>query len=152
MIVRMNRRMAAERSAGDLRAAVGDYFVDVHVELGATAGHPDVQRKHIVMLAGEDFVAGLDDQFVALIVEPLTIAIGDSGGLLQCRVGRDHLAGNQIFPDAEMFERTLSLSAPELVGRNFNDAKAVGLFPHLGHGYSPSFCDWILSARSLHLV
>jgi hypothetical protein len=42
--------------------------------------------------------------------------------------------GNQIFPDTEMFERTLGLSAPESVGRNFNDAEAVRLFPHLCHG------------------
>src|SRR5262249_24803056 len=50
------------------------------------------------------------------------------------RIGRDHLTGNQIFPDTKMFERTLGLSAPEFVGGNFNDAKAVGLFPHLSHG------------------
>jgi hypothetical protein len=40
-----------------------------------------------------------------------------------------------------MFERTLGLSAPEFVGGNFNDAEAVRLFPHLRHGYSPSFYD-----------
>jgi hypothetical protein len=40
-----------------------------------------------------------------------------------------------------MFERTLGLSAPEFVGGNFNDAEAVRLFPHLHHGYSPSFYD-----------
>src|SRR5262245_37369796 len=33
-----------------------------------------------------------------------------------------------------MFERTLGLSAPEFVGGDFNDAKAVRLFPHLSHG------------------
>jgi hypothetical protein len=60
----MDRRLAAERRAGELAAAVGDHLVDVHVELGAAAGHPDMQRKHVVMLAGEDFVAGLNDQLV----------------------------------------------------------------------------------------
>src|SRR5580700_8282016 len=97
------------------------------------------------MPAREDFVAGLDDQFVALIVEPFAIVVYDSGGFLQCRVGRDHLTRNQIFSDAEMFERTLGLSAPEFVGGNFNDAEAVRLFPHLRHGYSPSFCDWVFA-------
>jgi hypothetical protein len=43
-----------------------------------------------------------------------------------------------------MFKRTLGLSAPELVGGHFDDAKAVGLFPHLRHGYSPSFYDCVL--------
>src|SRR5262249_26327023 len=135
--------MAAKRRARGLAAPVGDHFIDVHVELGAAAGHPNMQGKHIVMLAGENFVAGLNDQFVALIVEPLAIVIGDSSGFLQCRIGRDHLTGNQIFPDTKMFERTLGLSAPEFVGGNFNDAKAVRLFPHLRHGYSPSFYDLI---------
>jgi hypothetical protein len=30
-----------------------------------------MQRKHVVVLAGEDFIAGLSDQFVSLIVKPL---------------------------------------------------------------------------------
>ena len=90
----MNRRVAAERSASELAAPVGDHFVDVHVELGAAARHPDMQGKHVVMLAGEDFVAGLNDQLVALIVEPLAVVVRDGGGFLQDRVGRDHFAGN----------------------------------------------------------
>ena len=140
----MHRRVAAERRAGKLAAAVGDHLVHVHVELGATARHPDMQGKHVVMLAGENFVAGLNDQFVALVVEPLAVVIGDGGGFLQGRVGRDHLAGNQILSDAEMLERALGLRAPELVGGNFDDAEAVRLFPHLRHGYSPSSYDWAL--------
>jgi hypothetical protein len=32
-----------------------------------------------------------------------------------------------------MFEGTLGLSAPELVGGYFNDAEAVSFFPHAGH-------------------
>jgi hypothetical protein len=98
-----------------------------------------MQRKHVVVLASKDFVANLDNQFVALIVEPLAVVIGNGGGLLQRSVGRNHLTGNQIFPDAKMLERTLGLGAPEFVGRNFNDAEAVGFFSHLRHGYAPSF-------------
>ena len=104
MIVGMNRRMATERRAGELAAAVGDHLVDVHVELRATARHPDMQRKHVVMLAGQDFVANLNNQFVALVVEPLAVVVGDWRRLSSGRIGRDHLAGNQIFPDTEMFE------------------------------------------------
>ena len=117
MIVGMNRRVAPKRRAGELAASVGDHFVDVHVELGAAARHPDMQGKHVVMLAGEDFVAGLHDQFVALIVKPFAVVVGDGGGLLQGRVGGDHLARNQILADAEVFERALGLSAPQLVCR-----------------------------------
>ena len=86
--------MAAERRAGDLAAPVRDHFIDVHVELGAAASHPNMQGKHIVMLAGEDFVAGLGDQFVALIVKPFTIAVGNGSSFLQRGVGRYHFTGN----------------------------------------------------------
>src|SRR6516162_1670095 len=43
-----------------------------------------------------------------------------------------------------MLERTLGLRTPELVRRHFNNAEAVGFFPHLRHGYSPSFYGWVL--------
>jgi hypothetical protein len=58
-------------------------------ELRAATGHPDVQRKHIVVLAGQDFIAGLDDQFVALIIEPVVVMVGDGTGFPQRRIGRD---------------------------------------------------------------
>ena len=58
--------LLAKRLAGKLGGAVGDHLVDVHVELGAAARHPHVQRKHVVMFAGEDFVADRDDQRIAV--------------------------------------------------------------------------------------
>ena len=38
------------------------------------------------MLAGKDFVADLNDQLVALVVEPLAGMVGFGGGFLQDRV------------------------------------------------------------------
>ena len=98
-----------------------------------------MQRKHVVMLAGEDFVAGLNDQFVSLIVEPLAGVVRGGGGLLQDGVGGDHLAGNQILADAEMLERALGLGAPQLVRRHLDHAEAVCFLSHLDHGISPKF-------------
>ena len=72
--------MAAERRTSDLSAAVRDHLINIHIELRAAAGHPDMQRKHVVVLASKDFVANLDNQFVALIVEPLAVVIGNGGG------------------------------------------------------------------------
>ena len=108
----MDRRVASKGSASELGAPIGDHFVDVHVELGAAARHPDVQGKHVVMLACQDLVTDLNDQLVALIVQPLAVMVRDGGGLLQCGVGRDHLAGNQVLADAEMLKRALGLGAP----------------------------------------
>src|SRR5882757_8195848 len=139
----MDRRMASKRSAGELATAVGDHLVDVHVELGAAAGHPDMQRKHVVMPASQDLVAGLNDQIAASIVKPLAVAVGDGGGFLQGGVGRDHFAGDQVLPDAEMLQRALGLSTPQLVGGYFNDAEAVSLFSHLSHVHSPGFASLV---------
>ncbi len=44
------------------------------------------------MLAREDLVADLNDQFVALVVEPLAGIIGIGGGFLQNGVRANHLA------------------------------------------------------------
>jgi hypothetical protein len=57
MVIRMYRPLAAKRRAGKLAAPVRDDLVDIHVELSAATGHPNVQRKHVVMFPGEDFVA-----------------------------------------------------------------------------------------------
>src|SRR5262249_21185210 len=136
---RMHRGVAPKRSARKLAATVGDHLVDVHVELGATSRHPDMQWKHVVVLPGEDFVAGLSDQFVTLIVEPLARVVCSSGGLLQDRVGGDHFAGDQIRADAEMLEGALGLRTPELVRRHLDHAEAVSLLSHAGHMISPRF-------------
>jgi hypothetical protein len=137
VIVGMNGRLAPERRAGELGAAVGDHFVDVHVELGAAPRHPNVQGKHVVVLPGEDFVAHLNDQFIAPIVEPLARMVGGGGGFLQNGVGGDHFGRNQIPADAEMLERALGLRAPQLVRRHLDHAEAVALFSRLSHRISP---------------
>src|SRR5208283_798531 len=137
MVVGMDRRVASKRSASELATPVGDHFVDVHVELGAAARHPDVQGKHVVMLACQDFITGLNDQLVVVIVQSLAVTVRDCGGLLQSGVGCDHFAGNQVFADAEMLKRALGLGAPKLVGGYVNDAETVGLFSGVGHVNSP---------------
>src|SRR6516164_145455 len=100
-----------------------------------------MQREHVVVLTCQDFIAGLDDQFISGVVQPSARTVGGRGALLQDRIARDHFAGDQIRADGKMLKRTLGLSAPELVGRHFDDAEAVRLFSHLGHGYFPFFCE-----------
>ena len=42
----------------------------------------------------------------------VAVAVCNGGGFLQGGVCGDHFSGNQVLPDAEMFKRTLGLSAP----------------------------------------
>src|SRR5262245_24396701 len=135
----MNGCLTSERRTCELATTVRDHFVDVHIELGAAARHPHVQREHVMMLAGEDFVAHLNDQLVTLIVKPLAGMIGDGSGFLQGGVGGDHLAGNEIPANAEMLQRPLRLGAPQLVAWNLNHAEAVSLSSQAFHVVSPAF-------------
>src|SRR5580698_1318418 len=108
----MHWRLASEGRTGELTATIGDHFVHVHVELSTAARHPNVQWEHVSMLAGENFVAGLYDQFVPMVVEPFTFMVSYGRGLLQNGIGNDHFAGNQIRADTEMLKRPLRLCTP----------------------------------------
>src|SRR5215471_9835687 len=140
MVVGMNRCLTPERLASDLTAAVGDHLVYVHVELGAAAGHPHMQGEHVMMLASEDFVTGLSDEFVLLIAQALTGMVGCRGGFLQNGVSGDHFTRNQVLADAEMLERALCLRTPELIRWHFNHAQAICFLSHIAHSdFSLSF-------------
>ena len=104
VIVGVNRRLAAELCTGELTAPVRDDLVHVHVELRAAAGHPDVQREHVVMAAGEDLVARLNDELVGPGVESPARVVRVRGRLLQRCVRGDHLARDQVLPDAEVLQ------------------------------------------------
>jgi hypothetical protein len=71
--------------------------------------------KHVVVLAGEDFVAGLDDQFISPTVEPVVGMIGSGSGFFQRCVRSDHLARDEILADAEMLQRALRLRPPQFI-------------------------------------
>jgi hypothetical protein len=135
VVIRMNRCLGCDLRAGELTTAVRDHFVHVHVELRAAAGHPDVQRKHVVMLAGEYFVADPDDQLVTPVVEPIAGMVRIGGGLFQNGIRGDHLARHEVLADAEVLERALCLGSPKFVRRNLDLAKTVGFdakFSHTG--------------------
>ena len=89
------------------------------------------------MLTGQDLVAHLDDQLIALVVKPPVGAIGRGRRLFQDRVARDHLTRYQVFADAEMLQGALGLRAPQFVGRDLDNAKTVALFSNVGHLFTP---------------
>jgi hypothetical protein len=90
-----------------------------------------MKREHVVMLAGKNLVTSLDDELKPPVVETIPGMIGDRGRLLQRRVCGDHLARHEILADAEVFQGTLGLSAPEFIGRNVDFAEAIRLFPNV---------------------
>ena len=94
MVIGMDRRFAPQWRTGELAAAIGNYLIDVHIKLSSTPGHPHMQREHIVMLTGQDFIARFDDQLVALIIEAFAVVVRNGSGFLQGCVGSDHLPRN----------------------------------------------------------
>src|SRR6202041_3565363 len=133
VIIGMNRRLAPQRRAGNLATPIGDPLIHIHIELSAAAGHPYVQREHVVMLARKNLVADLHDQIVAFLFEPFARVVGVGGGFLQGGVGSDHFTRNQILADAEVLQRALGLRAPQLVSRNIYFAKAIGFLTNVRH-------------------
>ena len=125
MIVGVDRRLASKRCACELATPVGDDLVHVHVELRPAASHPDVQRKHVVVLARENLIASLDNESEALVIETLPGMIGNGRAFLQCGVSGDHLPWNQMESDAKMLQRSLRLRAPQLIRRDFHFAERI---------------------------
>jgi len=133
MVVGVNRCLAPQLRAGDLAAAVGDHLIHIHVELRATARHPYVQREHVMMLAGEDLVADLNDQLMMLVVEPSACMICIRGGFLKDGVSRNHFAWDQVLANTEVLQGALGLRAPEFVSRNIYFAEAICFFANVRH-------------------
>src|SRR5580704_4362143 len=109
----MNWRLTPERRACELATAVRNHLIDVHVELSTAASHPDMQRKHVLMSACENLVAGLNNESVPLVIKLATSMIRIHGGFLQNRIRRDHFARDQILSYAEMFKRPLRVCPPQ---------------------------------------
>ena len=94
VIVGVNRRLAPQDPARQFDGPVGDHFVDVHVGLGAAAGHPDVQGKMVVQLARDDFLRGPNDQSGLICGQLPQLPVGQGRGLLDQGQGPDHLQGH----------------------------------------------------------
>src|SRR6185312_16723696 len=104
----MDRPLASQRLVGDLADAVRDHLIDVHVELGAAACHPDVQREHVAVLAIQYFVADLDDQIGLVRRKAAAGLVGACRSLLENGIGIDHFTRNKIYSDTEMLATAAS--------------------------------------------
>jgi hypothetical protein len=114
-------------AAHQLRATVGQHFVDVHIALRAGTRLPDRQRELARMLAFEDFVGSLHDGG-GLVSRQLAQRTVDGGsGALALRHCRNQLRRHALGRDGEVVQRALRLRTPQAVARHVDRAKAVFL-------------------------
>src|SRR5262249_55686515 len=106
-----------------LATPVGDDLVHVHVELRPAASHPDVQRKHILVFAGQNLIARLHNESEPPVIETVPGMICSCRAFLQYGVSRGHFSWDQMDSDAKMLQRTLRLRAPQAIHRDFHFAE-----------------------------
>ena len=90
--------------------AVRDHLVGVHVGLGAAAGLPDAQRKMIVELSLNHFIASLHDQLRFVVRQFAEFLINERSRLFKNSERANHLARHAVVADIEMMKRALRLS------------------------------------------
>ena len=135
VVVGVDRTLAlAEGSASQHVGAVGDDLIDVHVGLGPRPGLPHDQRKTMVEVPCDDFLADAFDQVALGFGQDAGLAIGLGGRHLQVAEGVDHLNRHAAHgADGEIVAAALRLGAPVLVGRHGDFAERV-LFDAGVHG------------------
>ena len=113
--------------AGNLVATVCKHLVHVHVALGARACLPDLEREHVVVLAGQDFICCLADERGLLFCEAAELGICLGCRLLEEGEGMDDALGHRLRPDPEVLVGALGLRSPEGPGRNLDLSHGIVL-------------------------
>jgi hypothetical protein len=88
------------------------------------------------MLTGQNLVTDLDDQLVALVIEPLAGMVRIGGSFLKNCVCDNHLARNEVLTNTEVLKGALGLSAPEPVGWDFDFSERVLLHSNISITHS----------------
>jgi hypothetical protein len=96
-----------------------------------------------VVLAAKDLVADARNEIVGLSRQASARMIGGGGATFEDRVGRDHLARDQVAADAEMLEGPLGLRSPQFARWNLYLSQTVGFDPEPGCplSYGGSICN-----------
>jgi hypothetical protein len=84
---------------GNLRTAIGNDLIDIHVELCPAAAHPDIQGEHGDMPAFEEFIAHPDYQVFLVGRKAPGLEINLCTRLLEICIGTDHLCRHRIVTD-----------------------------------------------------
>src|SRR5215468_12230018 len=133
----MHEALLATRASEQLRGAVAEHFVEIHVRLSAGARLPHAERKFAVVLSRERFVRRRDDGVCLLRIERAQREIDLGRASLDDQQRANELWRHLLGGDAEVSERALRLGAPEVLGRHFDRAEAVALDARGGHLKSP---------------
>src|SRR5580698_7844005 len=106
----MDVLVLATRTAQQLRSAVGNYLVAVHVETDACARLEDVDGEVLVPLAVLDLFCGCDDRLCCLFVDQAKLAIGQRSRLLYHRDSADQGAMRTQTADGKVLHRPRRLN------------------------------------------
>ena len=135
MVVRVHERVLAARAAEDLRGAIGEHLVGVHVVRRARARLVDVDDELIAKRSGKDFVGRANNRVADLPVKAPERGVCLCGGLLDQDGGGDEIGGCAQAADREVLERPHRLDAVVGVGGNgvLTERVALGSEVHLNH-------------------
>ncbi len=124
----------AQLAAHQLRGAVGDDLIGVHVEAHAGAGLKHVDHKRLVPLAVHYFFGGLHDGVSALVIDQAQLLVGLRGGVLHHADGANQRGIGAHAGDGIVFHGARRLDAVINVSGNFLDADGIFFLAELlGH-------------------
>ena len=129
----------AKIGAQQLRCAICQNLIYVHVGLGARSCLPDHQWELVFHNAGKDLVAAPDDGVHFFRGQNFQLAVGQRGCFFDQRVGVHEFPRHLLAADGEIFQAALRLRAPIAVFRHQNRTHCVLLFPVLIHATADSF-------------
>src|SRR5688500_5878726 len=108
-------RLGADRAAADLHRAIGDDLVRVHVGRCAAAGLKDVEFEMSVEFTRDDLIRGLYYVFGDFVIEQTQLDVGFGCGTFDHSHGSNEVTRESQIADGKVFDRSLSLRAPERV-------------------------------------
>ena len=82
MVVGMYDGVIALLAAQKLDGAVGDDLIGIHIDRGSGAALNRIHDEILMMLTGQNLVAGLDNRVGNLLVQQVNLTVGDCGSLL----------------------------------------------------------------------
>ena len=148
VVVGMHEPALAARPAEDLRGAIGEHLVDVHVRLRARSGLPDGERKFagVTSRRAPSSAAATMASAVCCGSVP-SAALTRARGSLDDQERPDQRLGHLLRRDPEVLERALRLRAPEPVGRDFDGSERVALDANGGIGHGDLRGGFVIVAR-----